>query len=132
MDTKQVIVIRKDLKMRKGKIAAQATHATKLMLLQYAEFDEEGFSLDFNKFGEHAEAFKFWISDKFTTAVVSVDSENEFLDIEKRAKEKGLIVAKIRDSGKTEFHGVPTLTALSIGPASIEAFEGVTDKLKLL
>lgn len=46
MDNKQVIVIRKNLKMRKGKMVAQATHAKKLMLLQYADFDSNGFRVD--------------------------------------------------------------------------------------
>lgn len=132
MDTKQVIVIRKDLGMRKGKIAAQATHATKIMLFQYAEFDNDGFRLDYHKYGEHSEAVKNWISGLFTATVVSVDSEKEFLEIEKAAKNKGLITAKVTDAGKTEFHGIPTLTALSIGPAKVEFFTGITDHLKLL
>lgn len=132
MDTKQVIVIRKDLKMRKGKMVAQANHATKLMLLQYADFDSNGFRLEYDRFGRHGEAIKAWINGLFTTTVVSVNSEAEFLDIEKRAKERGLVIAKITDAGKTEFHGVPTLTALSVGPAMIDDFIGITDHLKLL
>jgi PTH2 family peptidyl-tRNA hydrolase len=132
MDTKQVIVIRKDLGMRKGKMVAQATHATKLMLLQHADFDDNGFRVDYDKFGKHSEAIKAWLKGLFTTTVVSVDSEADFLEVEKQAKEKGLVVAKITDAGKTEFHGIPTLTALSVGPANIDEFIGVTDHLKLL
>jgi PTH2 family peptidyl-tRNA hydrolase len=132
MDTKQVIVIRKDLKMRKGKMVAQATHATKLMLLQHTVFDDNGFRLDYDSFGIHREAIKAWINGMFTTTVVSVDSEADFLEVERLAKERELVVAKITDAGKTEFHGIPTLTALSIGPAKVDAFIGVTDHLKLL
>ena len=38
----------------------------------------------------------------------------------------------ITDAGKTEFHGIPTLTALSVGPANIDKFIGITDHFKLL
>tara|TARA_B100002019_G_C21225572_1_gene577173 strand:- start:862 stop:1269 length:408 start_codon:yes stop_codon:yes gene_type:complete len=132
LKTKRVIVVRKDLKMRKGKIAAQVSHASKLTFLNMATFDEQGFRVNYSSYGDHEEAFKNWIENIFTEIVVGVESEEEFDLIANKAKEKELPVFVVTDIGKTEFNGVPTKTVLSIGPADETCFDGVTDGLKLI
>jgi PTH2 family peptidyl-tRNA hydrolase len=61
-----------------------------------------------------------------------VNSEEEFLEVKQKAVESGMIVSAVLDAGKTEFNGVPTLTALSIGPARVEEFSDITSHLSLL
>lgn len=113
---KQVIVLRKDLKMRKGKMIAQGAHASLGATLDNLEDDR----------------VKLWLSQPFTKVALSVDSERELLDVYKLARESGLISALITDSGLTEFHGVPTNTCIAIGPDYEDIINKITGKLKLL
>lgn len=113
---KQVIVVRKDLKMRKGKIAAQVAHGAMGAVLPY---------LDDPRVTE-------WLNGIFTKICVSCDSEEELLQLEQQAKDAGLITCLITDSGLTEFHGVPTKTVLAIGPDEDDRINVITGDLKLL
>ena len=113
---KQVIVVRKDLKMRKGKIAAQVAHGSlgvTLANLEHPDVEE-------------------WLAGAFTKICVSCDSEEELLELEALATAKNVINCLITDSGKTEFHGVPTNTVLAIGPAKPEVLDEITGHLQLL
>lgn len=47
---------------------------------------------------------------------VRAESETELLDVVAKAREAGLTVHTVTDAGRTEFHGVPTLTCCAIGP----------------
>lgn len=131
-ETKQVLVIRKELKMRKGKIAAQASHASMAAILNKAIFTENGFAINYNDFGIHSEAVKDWLENIFTKITVSVNSEEELLEIYNKAKEAGLPCSLIQDAGKTEFKGVPTFTAVAIGPAAKDECDKITSHLPLL
>jgi len=113
---KQVIVLRKDLNMRKGKMAAQAAHASLSAVLSNIKDNQVA----------------VWLKTGQAKIVVSVDSEEELLALEQAAKSAGLINALIVDSGYTEFDGVPTITALAVGPGKIAAVDKVTSHLKLL
>lgn len=113
---KQVLVVRKDLKMRMGKVAAQAAHASLKATIE----------------NMHDPRVQAWLSGPFAKICVSVNSEEELLDVERKAAEAGLITSMIVDAGRTEFHGVPTRTVLAVGPAKNEELEPVTGDLKLL
>ena len=123
MPTKQVIVMRNDLNMRKGKMVAQGAHASiKDLVLKFmsgATVD----SLD--------EAEKDWYSRNFKKVCVQADSEEHLMAIFDAATAKKLRVQLITDSGLTEFARVPTKTCLAIGPHFDEDFVGLTDQLKL-
>lgn len=119
-DIKQVIVIRKDLKMRRGKEIAQGAHASSMFLLAPAK---EGIGLTGV---QHA-----WIKTGFKKVVVTVNSEKELLDLYQQAKDKCLTVHIILDEGRTEFNNVPTYTALAIGPNYSEDIDKLTGNLKL-
>ena len=73
-----------------------------------------------------------WTFGSFTKVVCRADSEEELVAIYEKAEEAGLPAALVIDQGRTEFHGVPTKTCCSIGPARVERFIGLTDHLKLL
>lgn len=113
---KQVIVMRTDLNMRKGKMVAQGSHASMAAVLGNLN----------NPYVRH------WLGNLFTKIIVGIDSEEKLLQLFEYAKDKHLLVSLITDSGLTEFNGVPTNTCIAIGPAPDTMFVGLTDHLKLL
>jgi PTH2 family peptidyl-tRNA hydrolase len=125
---KQVIVMRKDLGMRKGKMIAQGAHASMKVLLQAGSLDDtrEHFTLT------TWPALAAWLSGRFTKVCVSVDSEAALDAIVERAREAGVPCALIVDAGQTEFRGVPTKTCCAVGPAWTEDVDAITGGLSLL
>lgn len=125
---KQVIVMRKDLGMRKGKMIAQGAHASLKVLLDRGEPSADGTTYTFAM----TEAMAAWTTERFTKICVSVDSEAALDAIVERAREAGLPCALVVDAGHTEFHGVPTKTCCAVGPAWAEEVDAVTGSLPLL
>ena len=126
MAIKQVIVIRRDLKMRRGKEIAQGAHASMAALLQGIALHADGTATLPLWPEAHA-----WLSGAFTKVTVKVQSEEELLAVRDQAEAAGLVHALIQDAGRTEFAGVPTYTALAVGPATAEQLAPVTGDLKL-
>lgn len=135
---KQMIVVRRDLKMRKGKIAAQAGHAcvnavlmalSKEQLLNKISFDEEGLTL-IGAIDKNLPICQ-WILHGEAKICVYVDSEEALLEIDRKAKEAGILSALIQDAGHTEFHGEPTFTCLAFEPALPEKVDPITGELPL-
>ncbi|MGC4114597.1 MAG: aminoacyl-tRNA hydrolase [Myxococcales bacterium] len=126
-DIKQVIVLRTDLNMRKGKMAAQAAHASMKVFFDRKTAADPA-RLDVPLWPEAAQ----WVAGAFTKIVVGCPSQDELLALEVKAREAGLPCALVIDAGATEFHGVPTPTALAIGPAAAPAIDALTGTLKLL
>jgi PTH2 family peptidyl-tRNA hydrolase len=114
---KQVIIFRSDLKMSKGKIAAQTGHAS----VSAAEDARKHFR----------EWWKAWLQEGQCKIAVRVQNERELLELEENAKELALPCALIVDRGLTE---VPagTITCLGIGPAPAEKIDKITGMLPLL
>ncbi len=126
MDAKQVIVMRKDLGMRKGKMIAQGAHAAMKALLDRGGADDDRFTFAMTP------AMTAWLGGRFTKVCVAVGSEVELDEIHARALAAGLPCALIVDAGKTEFHGVPTRTCLAVGPAWADEVDAITGGLPLL
>jgi PTH2 family peptidyl-tRNA hydrolase len=114
---KQVIVFRSDLKLSKGKMAAQAGHAA----VSAAEEARQS----------HKSWWKAWMSEGQCKVVVKVKSEKELLELEKQAGESALPRALIIDRGLTEIP-LGTITCLGIGPAPTEKIDKITGALPLL
>lgn len=131
-EPKQVIVMRKDLNMRKGKIAAQAAHASLKVILDMMDVDCHRDICEYKLKVNVRTAIGKWLEMRFTKICVSVDSEKELLEIFTAAKLKGLPTALITDAGLTEFNGVPTKTCIAIGPAYPEELDQITGHLKLM
>ena len=136
--SKQMIVMRRDLKMRKGKIAAQAGHAcveaTLMALAREGRLDQIRATQDW-VYVDHAEQDRSPLTDWFDAGVakvcVYVDSEEALLDLDRRAKEAGILSALICDAGMTEFHGQPTFTCLALEPLPPEQVDPLTGELPL-
>ena len=114
---KQVIIFRSDLKLSKGKIAAQAGHAA--------------VSAAQDAYNRHKTWWNAWLFEGQRKVAVRVKDEEELLEIEEQANDFGLPSSLIVDRGLTE---VPpgTVTCLGIGPAPAAMVDKVTGKLKLL
>ena len=126
---KQIIVMRADLNMRKGKMIAQGAHASMGAVLPYlTEVTDPFDTLRIT----HRRKITDWLDGPFKKICVRVDSEEDLLAVHGRAVEVGLIACLITDSGLTEFHGVPTNTCCAIGPDTDETLESITGDLKLL
>jgi peptidyl-tRNA hydrolase, PTH2 family len=114
MSYKQAIIVRKDLKMSQGKIAAQSSHSSTEATLK-----------------SDPEKVKAWRNEGMKKVILKVNSREELLLIKKEADKQKLTTALIKDAGKTEIKP-GTITALGIGPEKEEVIDKVTGKLKLL
>jgi len=114
MAYKQVILVRNDLKMPKGKLAVQVAHAS--------------VEATFNSSREIVEK---WQYEGMKKVVLKVENKEELLKYKKLAESYKLKVALIRDAGKT-FLNPGTITCLAIGPDKEEKIDLVTRDLKMI
>lgn len=140
---KQLIVMRRDLKMRKGKIAAQAGHAcveaVLMALAREGRLNDVYLSIDESEQpvwagihdGGRPSALTDWFRYGVAKVCVYVDSEEELLDIARQGREQGFLLSLIRDAGLTEFHGEPTYTCLAFEPLRAEDIDPITGELPL-
>jgi PTH2 family peptidyl-tRNA hydrolase len=136
-DTKQVIVVRKDLNMRKGKMVAQGAHASLAFLTRrIAEAISGGQIKEHRDYTEVTiripKVEMAWMDQSFAKVCVSVDTEQELRGIYQQAVDANREVHLITDSGRTEFNGVATQTCLAIGPDYVDNIDPITGGLKLL
>ncbi|OIO26666.1 aminoacyl-tRNA hydrolase [Candidatus Micrarchaeota archaeon CG_4_10_14_0_2_um_filter_55_9] len=111
---KQVVVLRTDLGMGKGKLVAQAGHA---FLEAYKKAD--------------GKTVKEWEATGCEKVAVRVSGEKELLALRDEARRLKLPNALVRDAGHTQIPA-GSITALAIGPAKEEEVDRITGDLKLL
>jgi PTH2 family peptidyl-tRNA hydrolase len=130
-----VIVMRKDLNMRRGKQIAQGSHASMSFLTKGLNISQtinsEGDPCFFAGIA-FIEEINHWLENSFRKICVYVNSEEELEAVHQKALDSGLISHMIEDNGATEFNGVKTKTCAAIGPAIDKKFVGITDHLPLL
>lgn len=138
--SKQMIVVRRDLKMRKGKIAAQASHGSVEAVLAALVREGRMGDLFVNASGTRMElahdegdtsALTDWFDSGIAKVCVYVDSEEELLELARQGQERGFIYSLVRDAGLTEFGGVPTYTALVFEPLHADDIDPLTGELPL-
>ena len=111
---KQVILVRQDLKLPKGKLAAQCGHACVEAVLK-----------------SNPKLVAAWREDGMTKIALKVKDEKELLQYFEQAKDKGLTAALIIDAGRTVI-APGTKTCVGIGPDTEEKIDKITGKLGLL
>ena len=114
MESKQVILVREDLKLPKGKMAAQCSHASVDAVLKSSKDKVEQ-----------------WRGQGMKKVILKVADEKELLQYQQLAKKEGLVAAIITDAGRTTV-APGTKTCLGIGPDSEELIDKITAKLKLI
>lgn len=129
-DTKQVIVVRCDLKMVRGKEDAQVAHASGAFIFRQLQRQmQTGKTSRFQVFLSKPEVE--WILGSYAKVVLVAHSQEELLEIKEKALKEGLVVQEIVDSGRTQFNGIPTLTCIAIGPDYTDRIDLVTGHLKM-
>lgn len=114
---KQVLVVREDLEMSRGKLSVQVAHAS----VSAAENARKG----------KPEWFEKWREEGQKKVVVGVSSESELEDLEKKADNLGVPNKLITDAGLTEL-SPETITVLGVGPGPVGEVDRITGDLKLL
>ncbi len=111
---KQVILVRQDLNLPKGKLGAQVAHAA------VACFNKTNF---FKK--------KRWLATGMKKIVLKVKDLDQLREFSTLAKSAGLTNAMIADAGRTTVDP-GTITCLGIGPDEEDKIDAITGKLKML
>ena len=111
---KEVIVIRQDLQLPKGKLAVQVAHAA-VDLIRTAE----------------QSLVEAWHDDAAKKVVLKVPSQKELFQLKSKAKRAGLNTAVIRDAGRTVLV-TGTVTCIGIGPDVEEKIDAVTGELPMV
>lgn len=114
MEYKMVILVRKDLKMSKGKIAAQVAHAAVGRVMS-------GVTTDLTN----------WYNEGQKKVVLGVDSQTELEFFCSRANDEGIACVVIRDAGRTEVEP-GTMTCASFGPFKSDSEKDIFTELKPL
>ena len=114
---KQVIVVRSDIRMGKGKLAAQVAHAS-VSATEEAMKRNPGW---YNRWKEEGQA----------KIVVRVGSEGELRQLLRKAEETRLPAALVQDRGLTQLDP-GTTTSLGLGPAPDDLLDRLTGNLRLL
>lgn len=114
---KQVIIVRTDIRMSKGKTASQVAHASVSSFYETLKYKPEY-------------AYE-WLSQSQPKIVLKVNNLDELLKIKKKADELGIINVVIKDAGLTE---IPPgeITCIGIGPAPKDLIDRLTGSLSLL
>lgn len=115
--TKMVLVVRTDLKMGKGKAAAQCCHAT---LSAYKKAKRKC-----------PEILANWERSGQPKIVTKADSEGQLLDLLKAATNLDLVSSIIQDAGRTQIEA-GSRTVVAVGPGPEKLVDQVTSCLKLL
>ena len=110
-------------KPRIGKLIAQACHAAVDVFLDRL-FENSTLDLSYVE--------KYWFNNGKAKISVYVDTEEELLELYKKAKNQNIICALVKDSGKTEPNIKDCYTALAIGPDENKKIDQITGHLKLL
>jgi peptidyl-tRNA hydrolase, PTH2 family len=111
---KQVILVRDDLKLPKGKMAAQVAHAAVEATLKSSK----------SKVDE-------WISEGMAKIVLKVKDLDELKKYQQLAKAEKLVASMITDAGHTVVEP-GTITCMAIGPDDEEKIDKVTGNLKMM
>jgi peptidyl-tRNA hydrolase, PTH2 family len=120
---KQVIVVRVDLKMRRGKESAQVAHAAMEWLRDLLLLG--------GGYQNVTDTQHFWLIGNHAKIVVGVDSLEELTAVQRAAEAAGVMNHFVVDHGLTEFHGEHTTTCLALGPDYASLIDPITKHLKL-
>ncbi|MDT7900996.1 peptidyl-tRNA hydrolase Pth2 [Acidianus hospitalis] len=118
---KMVVMVRNDIKMGKGKIAAQVAHAAVSLVLDILNSNNNIWK----------SCLEEWINEGQPKIVVKVENLEELLKRAELARQKNLPVTIIQDAGKTQVEP-GTITCAGIGPCEDSLIDSITGDLKLL
>ncbi|MGV8171840.1 MAG: peptidyl-tRNA hydrolase Pth2 [Candidatus Woesearchaeota archaeon] len=113
-DYKQVILVRDDLKLPKGKLAVQVAHASVEAVHR-----------------SNKSVVNAWRAEGMKKVVLKITNLDELYMYDQNAKKAGLVTAIITDAGRTVV-SPGTVTCMAIGPDVEQKIDAITSKLKML
>ncbi|CAK9799748.1 Peptidyl-tRNA hydrolase [Anthophora plagiata] len=116
---KMVLIVRSDIPMGKGKIAAQCAHAAVECCRQVSVNVE------------YQQMFESWLQQGQPKITLKVSNEKNLISLARSARKSGLIISIIKDAGKTQLQP-GTVSTLGIGPGPKQQIDELTCNLKLL
>lgn len=116
-ERKMVLLIRGEIRLSAGKAAVQAAHAAVMLVEQAHRRDEEGLAL--------------WLAQGQKKVALLVPTLDEMIELERKARARGIAVAWVEDAGLTEV-AAGTRTCLGLGPELASELDPVTGGLSLL
>lgn len=120
--TKLALVVRSDLKMSKGKTAAQCAHAA-VLCFQESQVNDNI---------KTRALLESWLAKGQPKIVLKVDGGYEDLQkLQQKASQQGIIAALVQDAGRTQLEA-GTATVLGIGPDTVDNIDQLVGHLKLL
>jgi len=127
-EVKQYIIVRTDLPMNAGKLAAQAAHACmKVFFDKMFVLPTDRSERTLHLTDEELE----WVDGRFTKITKKVKNENQLLKVYNAAKDAGLNASLIKDAGLFGLEG-ENYTVVAVGPNYVEDCEPIVGKLQLL
>lgn len=115
--------------MRRGKEIAQGAHASMMWLVKRLE--PAGELAQPVLHGRFSEAELTWMCGSFKKVTCQAPNNRQLYSLMQRAEALGVMAHLVTDSGLTEFHGNPTVTAIAIGPDWEDLVDRVTGDLEL-
>ena len=116
-EIKQIIVIRTDLKMGKGKLVAQGAHASVQSTL--------------NAIKNHKNYFDRWQRTGCKKVVCKANTKDKLEEVYEFSELKQIPCSIIIDAGRTQIPS-GTITAVAVGPGPSSVINEFTSDLKLL
>ncbi|KAK0374193.1 peptidyl-tRNA hydrolase PTH2 [Colletotrichum paranaense] len=124
-ECKLVLVVRTDLGMTKGKMAAQASHATLACYKSLSKIAAKDPS------SPAAKILSRWENLGQAKIAVQIKNQDEMLELMGKARSLGVTSEVIADAGRTQIEA-GSLTVLGVGPAPRSLVDQITGHLKLL
>ena len=129
---KLVLLVRSDLHMRTGKIAAQVAHAAVGTVLDLQRLESRSTGVGVSESARsQVSMLKTWLREGQAKVVLSIKDESEMMTLERAARAAGIHTHIVADAGRTQVEA-GSQTVLAIGPAPIPAIDAITGHLKLL
>lgn len=130
---KQLIIVRTDLGLSKGRLVSQGAHASLAVITNMMNRSiSNGGLIQYTLPTTFGSDVDIWLHETFTKVVLKVDSKQQLLDLYKKANELGLHTSFIRESSLIDENGDHTLTCIAVGPAKDEYLLPISEGLKLL
>jgi PTH2 family peptidyl-tRNA hydrolase len=114
MNLKQVILVRQDLKLPKGKLASQVAHASTAALLR-----------------SNIDLVEEWKEQGMKKVVLKVNDKKELFHYKQLLDDNNIVTALITDAGKTVVEP-GTVTCLGVGPDEEGKIDNITGKLRMV
>ena len=124
-NVKQVIVVRKDLKLKRGKVASLVAEATMQFILDNNESDRPD-ELHVKLSQQEIR----WLDGSFTRDVVGIDSHDALCNLVLRAELNGMNVYSVFDRSSKKLDEISQLLCVAFGPDEEDQISQVIGNLK--